>query len=134
MSKAVIADELATCAALWPSLNAQNPRVLDAYAEQLIGFSDEEIRAGFRRVRGEHDGMSFPKPATLKAYCGAARNRFSAEQAPRLHPDAICSACGTERLYHSENGRTYPLHGDSCPLRRADQLRDFTPTWSGAGA
>lgn len=137
MSAAVIASELAACAALWPSLNPQNPAVLEAYREVLLGFSDEELRAGFRRVRQTHEGVSFPKPATIAAMCAGARNRYDArpdEKRARADVDANgceikCSRCGTVTLYHERRedgglGRLFPWHADDCPLRRADNPRN----------
>lgn len=136
MSAAVIAQELGLCAALWPSLNPQNPAVLEAYREVLVGFTDDELRAGFVRVRREHEGVSFPKPATLVALCGAARNRFTvgdARQAAPTHDrdgcEIRCARCRTVALYHEATddgslGRLYPWHADECPLRRADNPRD----------
>lgn len=134
MSRSTIADELATCAALWPSLAANNPRVLDAYQESLLGFSDDALRAGFRRVRQTHAGVSFPKPAQVAALCAAARNRFAVAPSVQARRDAqgcevICTQCGTVTLYHEltpagELGRLWPWHLDGCALRRADQPTD----------
>lgn len=137
MSAAVIAQELAACAALWPSLNPQNPAVLEAYREVLFGFTDEELRAGFRRVRQTHEGVSFPKPATVAALCAGARNRYDARPDERRAGvgvdangcDIKCPRCKTVTLYHERRedgslGRLYPWHADDCALRRADNPRD----------
>lgn len=129
-SRAVLAQELATCAALWPSLNAQNPAVLTAFEEALDGFSEAELRAGFRRVRQTHEGVSFPKPATVAALCGAARGRREwTVQTTAEGCDVKCGQCQTVTLYHElaadgTFGRLFPWHLDGCPLQRVDQPTD----------
>ena len=109
--------------------------MLDAYREALIGFTEEELRAGFRRVRQTHEGVSFPKPATLVALCGAARNRqHVTTSSPSAKYDVdgceeVCALCHTVTLYHEatddgREGRLFPWHNLGCPLTRKDQPRD----------
>lgn len=135
MSLAVIASELVTCAAVWPSLNANKREVLEAYREALIGFTDEELRAGFRLVRTGHEGASFPKPAQVVRACLDARKRLGVAATPVARHvdgngcDIKCPQCGTVTLYHETApdgtlGRLWPWHLDGCALRRADQPRE----------
>lgn len=135
MSRRILADELTKCAALWPSLRPDDPATLEAFWESLAGFTEDELRAGFKRVRQTHEGVSFPKPATLVAMCGAARNRQTVVTSqPSAKFDAngceeVCALCHTVTLYHEATedgspGRLWPWHNLGCRLTRPDQPRD----------
>lgn len=98
-SREALAAGLERIRSVWPSL-AGTGAALEAYADVLRGFTDEELRGGITLVLQEHEAASAPKPKTLADACGRIAKHRRAEmriQEPEA-PEWYCPHCKTTRL------------------------------------
>lgn len=128
-SRDTLGDVYDAMAACYPSLEpeARRAKLLPQIAEDLRGFSDEEVWAGWRLLRHEQTGKRFPPslPGDLVAACSGAARRLRTPIASAMEAGAYCGRCGATRLVHGPpqaNGisRMVPDHREDCPRRQAE--------------
>lgn len=121
--RAAVVAGLLELRAFWSTLS-DSEHTVKALADELQGFSAEEITAAFRFVRGNHEHASAPKPWHIRqaAAQAARRLRWKAPdpKADDTAPD-FCPQCHTPDLYETPVGRLHALHRTGCVLRMADQ-------------
>lgn len=118
MRAAVVAG-LLELRAFWPAL-PDSEHTVKALAEELEGYTPQEIAAAFRDVRSNHEHASAPKPWHIKRAAANAARRLRwvapVRQDDNAPPD-FCPVCHTPDLYELPNGRLHPWHREGCGLR-----------------